>query len=52
MSLNVHSGSSAEPASYDDSGLHSKWGGHIVTVVATSVAVLIVAVIAILMGMA
>lgn len=51
MSFDFHSASSAEPANYDDRGLHSNWREHIVTVVATSVAVLIVAVIAVLMGM-
>ena len=52
MPLDLHSGSSAEPAGYDDSTLRAKWGEHIVTVVAASLGVLIVAVIAVLMGMA
>ena len=52
MSLDSPTASSAEPVSYDDSGLYPVWGEHLVTVVATSIAVLIVAVIAVLMGMA
>jgi hypothetical protein len=52
MSLDFHSASSAEPVDYDEIGLHPNWGERIVTVVATTIAVLIVAVIAVLMGMA
>lgn len=52
MSLDSHTASPAKPVSYDDIGLHPDWREHIVTVVATSIAVLIVAVIAVLMGMA
>ncbi len=52
MSLDVHSTSPDEPAGYEDFWLYAIWGEHIVAVVATSIAVLIVAVIAVLMGMA
>jgi len=52
MPLDSHPASPIEPVSYDESGLHPNWSEHIVTVVATSIAVLIVAVIAVLMGMA
>ena len=52
MSLDLHAATPAEPVSYDDIALHPNWGERIVTVVATSIAVLIVAVIAVLMGMA
>jgi hypothetical protein len=52
MPLDSHPASPIEPVSYGDRGLHSNWGEHIVTVVATSLAMLIVAVIAVLMGMA
>ena len=52
MSLDSQPASPAEPVSYDEIAPHPKWGEHIVTVVATSIAVLIVAVIAVLMGMA
>ena len=50
MSLDHNSASSAEPAGYDH--LRARWGEHIVTVVAASLGVLIVALIAVLMGMA
>jgi len=52
MSLDSHTASPAEPVRYDDIGRQPVWGEHIVTVVATSIGVLIVAVIAVLMGMA
>ncbi len=52
MSLDFHNASPAEPVSYDEVGLHPQWGERIVTAVATSIAVVIVAVIAVLMGMA
>jgi hypothetical protein len=52
MSSDTHPASPAEPDRYDDIGRHPVWGEHLVTVVATSLAVLIVAVIAVLMGMA
>jgi len=54
MTFDLHrasSSSSALPAG-DDSDLGPNWGERIVTVVATSMAVLIVATIAVLMGMA
>ena len=52
MSPDSHSASPAKPDSYDNIRLHTDWSEHIVTIVATSLAVLIVAVIAVLMGMA
>jgi hypothetical protein len=48
MSPDIHSASSAEPVQYPDKGLRD----HIVTVVAAGLGVLIVALVAILMGMA
>ena len=51
MSLDSQPASPAEPVSYDEIAPHPKWGEHIVTVVAASIAVLIVAVIAVLIGM-
>lgn len=51
MPLDLHSGSSAEPAGYDEI-LRARWGEHIVTVIAASLGVLVVATIAVLMGMA
>ena len=51
MSLDFHAASSAPPAAYDDTEPHPNWGERIVTVFATSIAVLIVAAIAVLMGM-
>ena len=52
MPLDSHPASPLEPVSSGDSGLQPSWSEHIVTVVATGIAVLIVAVIAVLMGMA
>jgi hypothetical protein len=52
MSLEVQSANPPEPAAYDHIGLRANWGERAVTVVAVSMAVLIVAVIAVLMGMA
>jgi hypothetical protein len=52
MSLDSHTALPAEPVAYDDIGLHPNWGERVVTVVATSIAVLIVALVAVLMGMA
>ena len=52
MPLDSHPASPAKPVSYEDIRLHTDWSEHIVTMVATSIAVLIVAVIAVLMGMA
>jgi len=46
------SAAAAASADTQDDGLHVSWGERIVTVIATSVAVLIVASIAVLMGMA
>jgi hypothetical protein len=52
MSLDLHSVAPSEPAGYQSLGLRAGWGERIVTVVAASMAVLIVAVIAVLMGIA
>ena len=52
MSLDVHSTAPAEPARYKDFALRADWGERTVTVGAVSIAVLIVAVIAVLMGVA
>ena len=52
MSLDFHTVSSAETVDRDDIGTHQDWRERAITVVATSIAVLIVAVIAVLMGMA
>ena len=52
MPFDSQPASPAKPVHYDDVGPHPVWGEHIVTVVATGIAVLIVAVIAVLMGMA
>jgi hypothetical protein len=52
MSLEVDSTTPPEPAAYDYIGLRAGWGERAVTAVAVSMAVLIVAVIAVLMGMA
>lgn len=52
MPLDSHPASPLEPVNYGDGGLHPNWSEHIVTIVATGIAMLIVAVIAVLMGMA
>ncbi len=52
MSLDTHSVTPVEPAGYRDIGLPPNWNERIVTAVAVSVAILIVAIIAVLMGMA
>ena len=52
MSLDVDSMSSAEPIGYDALGLRANWGEQVVTIAATSIALTIVALIAVLMGMA
>lgn len=52
MSLDSQSASPAEPVSYDDIRLQPNWGERVVMVVATSIAVLTVAIVAVLMGMA
>lgn len=46
------SAATAAPAEAADDGMQASWGERIVTVIATSIAVLIVASIAVLMGMA
>ena len=55
MAFSTHSTSRvirARSSRRDRLGLHLNWGERIVTVVAASIAVLIVAIIAVLMGMA
>jgi hypothetical protein len=52
MSSDSHPASPTKTVSYETISLHAGWNEHIVTIVATSIAVLIVAVIAVLMGMA
>jgi hypothetical protein len=55
MAINIHTAIPSTPdasAGYDEIGLHANWGERVVTMVATSIAVLIVATIAVLMGMA
>lgn len=51
MSLDSHSATPDEPVAYESIGLRADWSERIVTVVATSIGVLIVALIAVLMGM-
>jgi hypothetical protein len=52
MSLDVHSTTPDEPATYNYIGLRAGWGERTITIAAVSIGVLIVAVIAVLMGMA
>jgi len=52
MSLDTQRASSTDPVLYDDLGLRPNWGERVVVIVATSLAVLIVATITVLMGMA
>jgi hypothetical protein len=52
MSLDLHSALPVEPAGYKAMGLRANWSERVVTAVAVSIAVLIVAVFAVLMGMA
>jgi hypothetical protein len=52
MSPEVRSATPAEPTGYESLRLRTNWSERIVTVVATSLGVLIVAMIAVLMGMA
>ncbi len=52
MPLDLNPASSAEPPSYEVTHAPPRWGEHIVTVVAAALGVLIVATIAVLMGMA
>jgi len=51
MSLDSHSATPDEPAGYRVIGLPANWSERIVTGVAVSMAVLIVALVAVLMGM-
>ena len=51
-SLDHDSATPPEPASYRNIGLPAQWSEWLVTTVATSIAVLIVAIVAVLMGMA
>ena len=52
MSLEVHSTTRPEPTIYDRIGLRADWGEQAVTIIAVSMGVLVVALIAVLMGMA
>ncbi len=52
MPLDSHPASPLEPVNYGDGRLHPNWSEHTITAVAISLAILIVAVIAVLMGMA
>jgi hypothetical protein len=55
MSLEIHAlpdaAPGAEPAGFDDSALAPNWAERVITVVATALAVFIVAAVAVLMGM-
>lgn len=51
-SVESHSDAAPESAGYQHIGLRAEWGERTVTVVAVSLAVLVVALIAVLMGMA
>jgi hypothetical protein len=51
LSPDVHS-TSAEPVAYDNIGSRANLGEHAVTIVAVSMGVLLVAIIAVVMGMA
>ena len=51
-SAEMYSATSGEPGSYEILRLHANWSKGIVTIVALSMAVLIVAIIAVCMGMA
>jgi len=52
MALDTHTNSTFEPIAGEHADPHPYWSEHLVTMVAASIAVLIVAAIAILMGMA
>jgi len=52
MSLDIQRASSTDPVLYNDLSLQPSWGERAIVVVATSLAVLIVAAITVLMGMA
>ena len=52
MSLDFHSTSPAQPAGYQEIGQHTNRRERLITMLATSLAVMIVAAIAVLMGMA
>jgi hypothetical protein len=52
MSSDIRSAPAAEPANLTDGDLRAAWRDNIVTVVAATIGVLIVALIAVLMGMA
>jgi hypothetical protein len=51
-SVESHSDAALEPAGYQHIGLRAEWGERTITVIAVSLAVLVVALIAVLMGMA
>lgn len=55
MSPNIRSASASEldtPSDHDGGELHANWSERLITVIATSLAVLVVATVAVLMGMA
>ena len=52
MPLEIHSTTRPEPTIYDRIGLRADWGEQVVTIIAVSMGVLVVALIAVLMGMA
>jgi hypothetical protein len=52
MSLDFHSGSSEESAGFHEVGQHAERHERLITVLAASLGVIIVAAIAVLMGMA
>jgi hypothetical protein len=52
MSNDIHSATPPETAGYGHIGLRAEWSEQIVTIVAVSTAVLIVAIVAVCMGMA
>ncbi len=51
MSLDIRRASQAQLDAYEKAAAQTNWGERIVTVIAASIAVLIVAIIAVLMGM-
>ena len=51
MSLDIRSASPVDPVVYDDIRLQPNWRERVIVVVAASLAVLTIAIIAVLMGM-
>ncbi len=52
MPSDIRSTIPTEPGAYEGIGLGANWNEHVVTIVATGIGVLIVALIAVLMGLA